>query len=59
MGNLKELELVSFLNKMIKDLSLAIDENEKNGAYDLARDNRNKRIAYMTVLSFVRKGGIE
>lgn len=55
----KGSELVSFLNEMISDLSLAIDENERNCAYDLARDNRNKRIAYKTVLGFIEKGGIE
>lgn len=53
MKKIKESELVSFLDEMISDLSLAIDENKRNGAYDLARDNTNKLIAYKVVRGFV------
>ena len=59
MKKIKESELVSFLDEMISDLSLAIDEDKRNGAYDLARDNTNKLIAYKVVRGFVEKGGIE
>lgn len=59
MSNLKESELILFLNEMIEELSLAIEECEKNKSYDLARDSRNKRIAYKIVLRFIEKGGIE